>query len=214
MKFNIANQLTLLRLLLVPFFLIFTVIDNLYTRVLALIFFIAASLTDLYDGRIARKKGLVTTLGIFLDPLADKFLISSAFIAFVQIPEIYVPAWMVVLIIGREFLITGLRTLAVSRGRILAAQPAGKFKTTSQLVAIITILVILTVNSILGKWGPSWGWGRDDGSGFYSFVTTILISGPYWLTFVTTVLTIFSGYVYLRDNADLLVEQSTPQKQP
>src|SRR6185295_7148436 len=153
MKINLPTQLTLLRLILVPFFLVFTISDNLTTRIAALIIFVAASITDLYDGRLARKLGQVTTLGIFLDPLADKFLISSAFVAFVQIPEIYVPAWMVVLIIGREFLITGLRTLAASKGRILPAQRAGKFKTTSQLVAIITILVILTANSFLERSG-------------------------------------------------------------
>src|SRR5207244_13567606 len=115
-KINRPNQLTLLRLLLIPFFLVFTINDNVYTRVSALLIFIAASLTDLYDGRLARARGEVTTLGTFLDPLPDKLLISSAFIAFVEIPEIHVPAWMVVLIIGREFLITGLRTLAVSYG--------------------------------------------------------------------------------------------------
>src|SRR5258708_7877471 len=116
-KINLPTQLTLLRLFLVPFFLVFTICDNLATRISALIIFIVASITDLYDGKLARKMGQVTTLGIFLDPLADKFLISSAFIAFVQIPEIYVPAWMVVLIIGREFMITGLRALAASKGR-------------------------------------------------------------------------------------------------
>lgn len=199
MKINFPTQLTLVRLAAVPFFLVFTINDNLTTRIIALIIFIGASITDLYDGRIARRTNQVTTLGIFLDPLADKFLISSAFIAFVQIPEINVPAWMVVLIIGREFLITGLRTLAASRGRILPAQPAGKFKTTSQLVAIITILVILSVNSLIEQtnWDlsstPSLAW--------------LLKGAPYWLTFATTVLTIVSGYIYIRMNIDLLHDE-------
>lgn len=153
MKINTANKLTFLRIILIFPFLTFTILDNVYTRGIALIFFIIASLTDLYDGKIARQQGTITVLGTFLDPLADKLLISAAFIAFVQIPEIYVPAWMVIMIIGREFLITGLRTLAVSQHRVLAAQPAGKFKTTSQIVAIITILVILIVNSLLEDLG-------------------------------------------------------------
>lgn len=202
MRINLPTQLTLLRLFLVPFFLVFTINDNLSTRIAALIIFILASLTDLYDGRLARQRNEVTTLGIFLDPLADKFLISSAFVAFVQIPEIYVPAWMVILIIGREFLITGLRTLAASKGRILPAQPAGKFKTTSQIVAIITILLILCVNSFMEKFG---GFQLDlQGDTFWSAIGWIMRGGPYWLTFVTAILTILSGYLYFRQNIDLL----------
>ena len=205
MKLNLANQLTLLRLALVPFFLVFTIADSFETRLIALIIFIIASLTDLWDGKIARARGEVTKLGIFLDPLADKFLISTAFVAFVQIEEIHVPAWMVVLIIGREFLITGLRTLAASSGRILPATRAGKFKTTSQIVAIITILVILAVNSGLERFGgyPSSRLLRDPNN-LWIGVGWFLRGGPYWLTFITTVLTIVSGIIYLRDNADLL----------
>jgi CDP-diacylglycerol--glycerol-3-phosphate 3-phosphatidyltransferase len=206
-KINRANQLTLLRLLLIPFFLVFTINDNVYTRVSALVIFIVASLTDLYDGRLARRHGMVTMLGTFLDPLADKLLISSAFIAFVQLPEIQVPAWMVVLIIGREFLITGLRTLAVSRGRVLAAQPAGKFKTTSQLVAIITILLILIVNSLLERLGLVRSGGGAGGATGGPVLDWILQWGPYWLTFATTALTIVSGIIYLRDNQDLFDER-------
>lgn len=198
MKINVATQLTLLRLILVPFFLVFTVIDNTYTRIAALLIFVIASLTDLFDGRLARQRGEVTTLGVFLDPLADKFLISSAFIAFVQLPEVHVPAWMVILIIGREFFITGLRALAAARGRILAAQPAGKFKTTSQIVAIITILLILILNSLIE---------RIPGISLSSGMIWVITAGPYWLTFITTVLTIASGFIYLRDNFDLFHEQ-------
>lgn len=203
MKLNLANRLTLLRLALVFPFLTFTVNDILWTRVAALILFIIASLTDLWDGKIARQRGEVTTLGIFLDPLADKFLISAAFIAFVQIEEINVPAWMVVLIIGREFLITGLRALAASAGRVLPAQPAGKFKTTSQIVAIITILVILTFNSALERFGGMQSIrliGLDDP---LQTLGWILRGAPYWLTFITTCLTIISGYIYIRANLDL-----------
>ena len=206
MKINLPTQLTLLRLCLIPFFLIFTVNDNLYTRIAALIFFIAASITDHYDGKLARERGEVTTLGIFLDPLADKFLISSAFVAFVQLPEIYVPAWMVILIIGREFLITGLRALAASKGRILPAQPAGKFKTTSQIVAIIVILLILCANSYFERFGalPS---ERFQDNTFWYTIDWILKGGAYWLTFITAILTVFSGYLYVRQNIDLLQQE-------
>ncbi len=204
MKLNLANRLTLLRLVLIPFFLVFTIEDRFETRLISLLIFILASLTDLWDGQIARARGEVTKLGIFLDPLADKFLISAAFVSFVQLEEIHVPAWMVVLIIGREFLITGLRTLAATAGRILPASRAGKFKTTSQIVAIITILVILTVNSAFIRFlGISADRLLSD-QGAWNALGWFLHGGPYWLTFVTTVLTIVSGIIYLRDHADLL----------
>jgi CDP-diacylglycerol--glycerol-3-phosphate 3-phosphatidyltransferase len=203
MRINVPTQLTLLRLALVPFFLVFTIADNFGTRLAALIIFVGASITDWYDGKLARERNEVTTLGIFLDPLADKFLISSAFVAFVQIPEIYVPAWMVVLIIGREFLITGLRALAASKGRILPALPAGKFKTTSQMVCIITILVILGVNSLFETYLGGFPSDRFADSSSWYYLSWILRGAPYWLTFVTTLLTIFSGYIYLRANLDL-----------
>jgi CDP-diacylglycerol--glycerol-3-phosphate 3-phosphatidyltransferase len=202
MRINRPTQLTLLRLALVPFFLIFTINDNVYTRVSALVIFILASLTDLYDGRLARKLNQVTVLGTFLDPLADKFLISSAFVAFVQIPEIQVPAWMVVLIIGREFFITGLRTIAVSQGRVLAAQPSGKFKTTSQMVCIITILVILIANSLFERY-IAFPDTFLNGTGWGTVVLWALRAAPYWLTFITTLFTIISGFIYINDNLDL-----------
>jgi CDP-diacylglycerol--glycerol-3-phosphate 3-phosphatidyltransferase len=192
--------------------MVFTISDSLYTRIASLLIFIGASLTDLYDGRIARKTGQVTTLGTFLDPLADKFLISAGFIAFVQIPEIHVPAWMVVMIIGREFLITGLRTIAVSKGRILGAQPAGKFKTTSQIVAIITILIILGINSAVELiTGTPVDRLNVNHSMWDSFVW-MLKGGPYWLTFLTTVLTILSGYIYIKDNVDLFYDEGNTIK--
>lgn len=209
MKINLPNQLTLLRLALVFPFLTFSINDSLWTRIAALVLFIIASLTDLWDGQLARKRGQVTTLGTFLDPLADKFLISAAFIAFVQIEEINVPAWMVVLIIGREFLITGLRTLAASQGRILPALPAGKFKTSSQIAAIITILVILTANSALERFAgiaPGHMLGLDDP---FPTMGWILRGAPYWLTFLTTCLTIASGLIYIRQNIDLFEENGS-----
>lgn len=211
MRINLPTQLTLLRLALVPFFLVFTINDNFYTRVAALIIFIGASITDWYDGKLARERGEVTTLGIFLDPLADKFLISSAFVAFVQIPEIYVPAWMVVLIIGREFFITGLRALAASAGRVMPASRAGKFKTTSQMVCIITILVILSINSLFERYMGGLPADSTIESTPWYYIAWILRGAPYWLTFVTTILTVLSGYVYLRSNWDLF-DQNGPKK--
>jgi phosphatidylglycerophosphate synthase len=114
---------------------------------------------------------------------------------------------MVILIIGREFLITGLRTLAVSKGRILPAQPAGKFKTTSQIICIITILVILCANSLIERLGGLPVESTQTETFWYVF-TWVLRGGPYWLTFVTSVLTLISGYIYIRQNIDLLQEDA------
>ena len=148
---NLANKLTILRVLLVPVFIILVIIDSFWANVLALLVFIAASITDYYDGVIARKQNMITTLGIFLDPLADKLLVTSAFILFVGIYTLNIPAWMVICIIAREFIITGLRSIAASKNIIIPASMAGKVKTTSQMIAIITILVILSVNSAIMK---------------------------------------------------------------
>src|SRR5882724_4014367 len=147
-----ANKLTLLRLALVPGFMVFMVFDNFWTRVAALVIFIVASLTDWYDGKIARRTGTVTVIGTFLDPLVDKMLIAAALVGFVELPELNIRAWMVVLIISREFLITGLRSLAASRGVVMAAEGAGKYKMASQITAIITILIILILNAGFEKW--------------------------------------------------------------
>lgn len=205
LKLNPANQLTLLRILLIPFFMLFMFVDNIYTRVFALFIFVFASLTDLWDGLIARRRNLVTDFGKFLDPLADKMLISAALISFVELKELFVPGWMVVLIISREFMITGLRTLGAAKGKILGAEKAGKFKTTSQMVAIITILVILIVNSAIHKfWGIKVGelkrfsdWRGDLG--------WILGLTPFVLMFIATILTLISGIGYIRKNRELLV---------
>lgn len=212
MKINFPTQLTLLRLLLIPPFLVLIINDHVFARISALIIFGIASLTDYYDGWLARRQGVVTTFGKFLDPLADKLLISTALITFVQIPEIYIPAWMVVLIIGREFLITGLRTLAVTYGRVLPARPAGKFKTTSQIVSILIILIILMINSLLEEYAGIPKGDLVHRSGFVGGVGWVLLRGPYWLIGITTVLTIVSGYIYIKDNKDLFDERPSYPK--
>ncbi|OGR97573.1 MAG: CDP-diacylglycerol--glycerol-3-phosphate 3-phosphatidyltransferase [Elusimicrobia bacterium RIFCSPLOWO2_01_FULL_64_13] len=194
---NLPNKLTLLRLALVPVFLVFTVQDNVWTRIFALVIFIAAGVTDIYDGHLARKYGVITDFGKFMDPLADKFLISAALISFVGMRELYVPAWMVILIIGREFLITGLRVLAASKGEVIAADRAGKFKTSSQITAIIAILLVLCANSVLGHF---FGTSPEDllySGGWASAAGYALVWSPYWLVFATTILTLVSGISYL-----------------
>jgi len=146
---NLPNKLTVARLALTVVFVVVFICPIPFGETLALTLFLAASVTDFFDGRIARRDKLVTNFGILMDPLADKILICSAFIAFVG--RGLMPAWMVVLIVARELAITGLRLLAAARNVVLAAEGCGKHKTTSQMVAIISILVMISY----AQWG-SW----------------------------------------------------------
>jgi CDP-diacylglycerol--glycerol-3-phosphate 3-phosphatidyltransferase len=200
---NLPNRLTLIRLCSVPAFMAFMIYDNLWSRVVSLIIFIGASITDWYDGVIARRTGTVTVVGTFFDPLVDKMLIAAALVGFVELRELHIPAWMVVLIISREFLITGLRSLAASRGMVMAAEAAGKFKTTSQITAIITILIIMIFNSAWERW-PSLIPAR---TGMWRHLLFVLDRLPYWMVFWVTVLTILSGYLYLQKYGDLLKKE-------
>jgi len=195
---NLANKLTVARILMVPFFILFMELNGFWFAVSALLIFIAASITDLLDGRIARKNNMVTPLGIFLDPLADKLLISAAFICFVDIHYLDVPAWMVIAIISREFLITGLRTIAAAKNVIIPADKAGKFKTTSQIVVIIMILLIIIINEMFLKFygvTPEMLITYDKGS--YRILALIMQKTPFWAVLAATTLTIYSGFNYM-----------------
>ena len=204
---NLANKLTILRVLLVPIFIILVIIDSFWANIFALLVFIAASITDYYDGVIARKQNMITTLGIFLDPLADKLLVTSAFILFVGIYTLNVPAWMVICIISREFIITGLRSIAASKNIIIPASMAGKVKTTSQMIAIITILVILVVNSGITKFYFITPYELLELTGWQHFVGLILIHAPYWLMLIATIFTLYSGISYLIAHKNIFSDQ-------
>ncbi|MBP3214642.1 MAG: CDP-diacylglycerol--glycerol-3-phosphate 3-phosphatidyltransferase [Clostridium sp.] len=139
---NLPNKLTTLRMILVPFFVFFLLWqhgENYTYRLIALALFIIASLTDLADGKIARKYNLVTDFGKFMDPLADKLLVCSALICLIDLGQI--PAWMVVIIIGREFIISGFRLVASDNGVVIAASYWGKWKTTFQMFAVILMIL-------------------------------------------------------------------------
>lgn len=140
---NLPNQLTLLRIALSFLLIPVLLVPGFAAKLAALLIFVAASLTDLWDGRLARKRKLITDFGILMDPIADKILVLSAFLAFVQLN--LAPAWMVVLIAGREFLITGIRLFALGHGQVLPAEASGKHKTVSQMVAISLTLLFLVV---------------------------------------------------------------------
>ncbi len=137
---NVPNQLTVSRFVLTLAFLVAVFVDFRWHETFSLLLFGAASLTDYFDGRIARRDKLITNFGILMDPLADKILVCSAFIAFVGLK--WMPAWMAVIVVARELAITGLRLLAASKNLVLAAERYGKHKTISQIVAILSILVL------------------------------------------------------------------------
>ena len=138
---NLPNKLTILRTIMIPIFLIFLYIPGLGMTgdVLAAAIFVLASFTDLLDGKIARKYNLVTNFGKFMDPLADKLLVCSALIALVDLNRI--PAWVVIIIIAREFIISGFRLIASDNGVVIAASYWGKFKTTFQMIMIILLIL-------------------------------------------------------------------------
>ena len=145
---NLPNKLTMFRVILIPVFVVFLLVDiTPYDKWIALAIFIIASLTDLLDGKIARKYNLVTNFGKFMDPLADKLLVCSAMICLVELKKI--PAWIVIVIIAREFIISGFRLIASDNGVVIAASYWGKFKTTFQMVMICLMIADIAEISLL-----------------------------------------------------------------
>lgn len=173
---NLPNKLTLGRIFLVPFIIVFLVVGEKVPNYTAGAIFLAAVLTDWLDGRIARNTRQVTTLGKLLDPIADKLLISTALIALVQVGR--APAWMVVLIVGRELAITGLRTIAASQSVIIHASDFGKYKMLAE-VAAVTFLIL--------DWPPEWGFIAIPSLGvlcLWGAITLSIVSGTdYFLKF-------------------------------
>jgi len=147
---NLPNRLTIARFFLTLSFVFALSIPWQYGHTLALLLFIAGSITDYADGYIARRYGLVTDFGKLMDPLVDKIMITGAFICLVAAPSQAIPAWAVVVIISREFLITGLRLLAASKGIVLPAEALGKHKTGWQIATVIFFLLILAAREYDG----------------------------------------------------------------
>jgi CDP-diacylglycerol--glycerol-3-phosphate 3-phosphatidyltransferase len=195
---NLPNKLTVSRFALTVAFLWAMFSSFKYNDTLALLFFCLAGITDFLDGRIARARNLITNFGILMDPLADKIMVCSAFIALVESTHmdpsapVKVGAWMVVIIVGRELAITGLRLLAATKNIVLAAERYGKHKTISQIVTVIALLVLdackewpSTLQNFFVPWTPM-------------FANIML--------YVTVVLTLISGGIYLWRNRSLYLE--------
>lgn len=187
---NLPNKLTVSRFVLTAAFLAVLFSPMPYHETVALGLFIAAGISDFLDGEIARRRKWITNFGILMDPLADKIMVCTAFIAFVGLE--WLPAWMAVIVVARELAITGLRLLAASKNIVLAAERYGKHKTVSQIVAIIAIFIDKSYN----QWGPM---GRT--------LFEIQIFGHFWIWWVAefakwlaVILTFISGWLYLSRN--------------
>ena len=189
---NLPNLLTLSRIGLTCLFLICIFVTGVWAKTLAFLLFILACFTDWWDGRLARRQQHITAFGTLMDPIADKVLVLSAFLAFVQLRLI--PAWMVMVIIARELLITGVRLLATTEGRVLPALRLGKHKTLSQMFAILTILSLL----ILRETAPRWNASDADAIASWSAHTSYLVM------LVAVGFTILSGVQFLWVHRDLL----------
>jgi len=190
---NLPNKLTILRIALTVVFMFFLFSNGVVCKILALIVFMIAALTDFLDGYIAKKYSLITDFGKFMDPIADKVLILAAFLSFVEMR--LVPAWMVIIIIFREFIVTGVRFMALRKNKVIAATLAGKHKTVSQIFVIFLILIFIILREIghsLEFWTP--------GSEYY-FEMTIFIA-----MFITVVLTLISGASFFIRNKKIIYE--------
>jgi CDP-diacylglycerol--glycerol-3-phosphate 3-phosphatidyltransferase len=136
---NLANKITILRILMIPLFLFFLLVPFRYSQFIAALIFILAASTDSLDGYIARKRNEITNFGKFIDPLADKLLVASALICLVEMGK--VPSLAAIIIISREFVITGFRLLAVTEGKVIAASWWGKIKTVMQIIAVVALII-------------------------------------------------------------------------
>ena len=176
---NLPNKLTLLRICLIPVFLILMLSQVSNFFLISCIIFIIASITDFLDGKIARKYNLVTDFGKFMDPLADKLLVLSALICMIEYD--LVAGWMVIIIVARELTVSILRAIAADNGKVIAASGGGKIKTTSQMIAIILLLI-----------------GANYSNSQIVFVGTIAM-------YIATIFTLYSGIDYLYKNRELFM---------
>ena len=176
---NLPNKLTVLRVIMVPFFVFFMLTDvgGPANKWIALILFCVASLTDMLDGKIARKYNLVTNFGKFMDPLADKLLVCSAMICMIEMGKL--PAWIVIVIIAREFIISGFRLVASDNGIVIAASYWGKFKTVFQMAMIIVLIA--------------------DFGGVFDIIAQVLI----WIALALTVISLID---YVVNNKEVLTQ--------
>ncbi len=191
------NYLTMLRMVLAPVFMILYQYVGVFFSLLA---FVVAAITDLLDGKIARKTGKITSFGKFMDPLADKLLVCTALFAFLKLGPRLITTWMVLVIVIREVTITVLRTLAARKGNIIAATRLGKYKASSQMYSIVIALLLLTICDASERYFSN-GWLQSK---------VLHHNGPiYYLMYIPVVLTLISGIEFLYNNRKTLKKMVT-----
>lgn len=198
-----ANKITMVRILMIPFFIYFALQNDKTSFIVALVLFCAASFTDFLDGYIARKYNQVTDFGKFVDPLADKLLVTAALLIFIE--KGIFPAWMVFIILAREFIITSLRNVAAAKGKVLAASWTGKVKTCVQIAGIIIDFFVLImignkdINQLLNsQFVP------------YDGLNPILVTNI--VAWVVTLVTLYAGIDYMVKNWDLVKDGAVKKK--
>ena len=180
---NLPNKLSMLRICMVPIFVIFALIDAQWAQIVALLLFCLASLTDMLDGQIARRRNLVTNFGKFIDPIADKLLVMSALV--VLVGQNRMPSWICILMLAREFAISSFRLVAANSGRVIAAGWLGKIKTVTQMAAVILLLLLTPVSGdpLLGPIGVT--------------IANIVM-------YISAAMTVWSGVDYIARNFDCI----------
>ncbi|MGX8702314.1 CDP-diacylglycerol--glycerol-3-phosphate 3-phosphatidyltransferase [Caproiciproducens sp.] len=194
---NLPNKLTVLRIVLVPFFVAVLLIPGVPHHYLwAAILFSGAALTDHYDGKLARRNNQITNFGKFLDPLADKILVVSALVCFVDLR--LAPSWCVILIVAREFMVTSIRLVAVDNGVVIAANNWGKTKTVSQIIAVVAILVFQYAEELVSMgWIPAFTFGGVPCAAVFDGV-------GYALILIATFFALLSGGIYIVQNIGVI----------
>lgn len=233
-----ANKITLARIAMIPFFVVFALLDDWRWQAAALALFCIASFTDFLDGYIARKYNQVTDFGKFVDPLADKLLVTAALVIFVG--QGLLASWMVFLILAREFIITSLRNVAAAKGQVMAAAWSGKVKTCVQIAGIILIFLLVIGFGWIMEQGGAFSWTSGGGVSYTAMTTApeatnsfsvgviggadgptaILTAGSghplaglsNLIGLVMTLVTLYSGYDYLKRNWSLVAEGATRPK--
>ncbi len=194
---NLPNKLTVLRIILTPVFMLTLVWEFPFHFLVSMLVFIGAALTDLFDGKIARKRGLVTDFGKFLDPLADKMLTTAAFLGFIALDIGFGAVWIAFIVLFREFMVSSIRLIAsTSGGKVIAANIWGKLKTVFQMIAIIFGLTVYQALEILRMFPIP-----EEIIGIIAAVFSVLTSVLLW---ISAILCVISGAIYILDNKDFI----------
>lgn len=194
---NLPNKLTVIRMIMTPFFLIALLWDFPYHYLVALLLFAVASFTDYLDGNIARKQGIVTNFGKFLDPIADKMLTTSAFLGFILLDMCWGAVWVAFIVLFREFLVSSVRMVAVSSGgKVIAANIWGKLKTVSQMIAIVFAIAARQATELLVQFNVP--------AKTMETIVTLLGVSTDVLVWLSAILCAVSGVIYLIDNKEFI----------